>query len=332
MIPELNNIGLSVIIVNWNGEAFLPDCLKSIVKNPPCIPFEVIVVDNDSTDQSVEYLKSENVKNLFGSVPFKLIETGENLGFSRANNLAIEQTDSPFVFLLNPDTIVTSNAIDRLVKTLESSEDIGAVAPKLLEKDGRIQYSVWRFPPTPLSILTESFKLGNIIPGRFLGEWLYSSHWDYQKRTAVPSFSGAAIMAKREMIDKIGAFDSDFYMYGEDVEWCFRINKNGWKTIFEPEAEIYHLGGQSSVQRWGSSETRVKEQAGFLYCQSKCISKPWFFFNLLTSSSVLTLFYLKNLILGNDRETLRETLKLHLRWLKSFLKFGSEKSSGNYIN
>lgn len=322
MISETVNTELSIIIVNWNGVDFLPACLKSIVENPPKVPYEIIVVDNDSSDESVKYLQSAEIKNLLKDSNFTLIESKENLGFSRANNFAIEQTNAPYVFLLNPDTIAKPEAIDRLLRTLKSDEKIGAVAPKLFNGDGTLQFNVRQFPPTPLSILTTELKLYKLLPKRLVSDWLYSIHWNYRERTAVPVFSGAAIMAKREMINQVGAFDDDFHMYGEDFEWCVRINKRGWKTFFEPDAEIFHLGGQSSVQRWGTSETNLKEEEGVIYCQSKCISKPLLFFNLLTRTFSLVLHYVVNFITGNDCTSLAATIKLHIRLLKSIMSAG----------
>src|SRR5215211_4756675 len=132
---------LTIIIVNWNGIKFLPACLKSIVENPGSLLFEIVVVDNASSDGSAEWLRSDECAQLVGDTRFKLIETGENLGFGRANNVAIERTDSQFVFLLNPDTVVRPNAIDRLVDALKTTPDAGAAAPKLLNEDGSLQPS-----------------------------------------------------------------------------------------------------------------------------------------------------------------------------------------------
>lgn len=302
---------LSIVIVNWNGIKFLPDCIKSIIENSPSRPFEIVVVDNNSTDDSVRWLKSAECRGILGETKLRLIENGENMGFGRANNIAMRRTNSQYVFLLNPDTMVRPGAVDRLIQTLESDEGIGAVAPKIFNADGSLDYSVWAFPPTPLYLLIVGLKLTKLIPKELLSKKYYSCYWHYNERTAVPAFSGAAFMVKRDVINKIGAFDEDFFMYGEDAEWCSRINRNGWKTYFEPQANIYHLGGGSAGQRWESSDIRIKEEQGFVFSQKKCCSKFHFLVNSLTRMFILSILYTKNLITGKDCSALLSLLKFY---------------------
>src|SRR6187551_3074085 len=140
---------LTIIIVNWNGIKFLPACLKSIVDAHISLPFEIVVVDNDSSDGSAEWLKSDECSRLIGGARFTLIETGENLGFGRANNIAIERSDSEFIFLLNPDTVLRPNAIDLLIDVLKTTPHAGATAPRLLNEDGSLQPSTSYSLPTP---------------------------------------------------------------------------------------------------------------------------------------------------------------------------------------
>jgi len=313
------SVELSIIIVNWNGIKFLSDCLQSIIENPPRVSYQIVMVDNASSDGSFEWLKSGEVEAMTGAVNFNLLDNRENLGFGKANNLAIAQTDSPYVFLLNPDTIVKSGAINKLLETLRSGENIGAVAPRLLNGDGSLQQNVWGFPPTPLTILVEGLKLYKFLPAKAVSHWLYRTHWNYRERIAVPMFSGAAIMAKREMINRVGAFDESFHMYGEDAEWCIRINRRGWKTFFEPEAEIYHLGGQSAVQRWGDIGTRVKEEEAAIAFQKKCLPAYHVFFNLLTRSLVLFVYLLKFFITNEKHYNIKPILKLQLNSLRSLV-------------
>lgn len=309
---------LSIIIVNWNGRHFLSDCLKSIVENPSSTTYQIIIVDNASTDGSVKCLQSVEVKDLLKNITFRLIESKENLGFGRANNLAIEQTDTPYVFLLNPDTIVKPHAINNLLETLKSDSRIGAVAPKLLNMDGTLQYNVWGFPLTPLSLLVTGLKIHRLLPKKIVGNWLYSWHWNYSERKPVPIVSGAAIMAKRELINDVGVFDPDFFMYGEDWEWCVRMNKNGWKTFFEPAAEIIHLGGLSSIQQWGKKGSRLKEEEAILLFQKKCLPRYLLFANLITRIFLITLYLMKYIFLRKETSMLVSLLKLHFNSLKLF--------------
>jgi GT2 family glycosyltransferase len=310
------SVDLTIIIVNWNGENELSDCIKSIVHNAPRVPYEIVVFDNASTDNSLEWFESDEAKQLLRETNFKLIRSKENLGFGKANNAVIEQTNAPFVFLLNPDTIVRPKAIDNLLTTLQSADKIGAVAPKLLNKDGTLQYSVWAFPLTALRFIAENLYLYHVIPPKIRGEWLFSKHWTYDERRKVPLFSGAAIMAKRQMINEVGAFDPDYYMYGEDVEWCARITRKGWDLFFEPSAEIIHLGGQSAMQRWDESDRRLKEEQGNLKFQRQCLSPFQVMRNSLAKMLVLQLYKTRRIVKRQDTEYLTKVISLQKQSIK----------------
>ena len=323
---------LSIIIVNWNGVAFLPHCLRSIVENPPSVRYEIVVVDNDSSDGSVEWMRSATAKKTLGAANFTRIESKENLGFGCANNLAIEKTTSPFIFLLNPDTVLTPGAVDRLLETLQSNERIGLVGPRLLNADGTLQPSVWPYPPTAMKMLFDGLQLYRFIPSKIRGDWLLSRHWLHNETRPVKVLSGAAMMVKREMIKEIGAFDPKFHMYGEDAEWCLRINKNNWQVIFEHRAEIIHLGGQSSAQRWGSS-LRLKEEEAFLQFQKDFLSPFQVMLNTAMRIVILLVQSAKNLILRRTGPSLnREIIRLQFKGFSDScraLVAGERTNSGN---
>lgn len=306
---------LSVIIINWNGMAFLADCFRSIVDAAPSTEFEVVVVDNVSTDGSREWLVSDEAARIFPGGELRVILADENLGFGRANNLAIRETDGEFVFILNPDTIVRPGAVDRLMETLVSDTRIGAVSPKLLNPDGSLQTSVAPFPPTPVGILMQGLRVPAFLPAgirrRFYGEY-----WGHDEQRAVPVFWGTAILAKREMIDEVGAFDEDFFMYGEDVEWCARINRRGWKTVFVPEAEVVHLGGKSAEQAWEASETTLRKDAADVLVQKKSLPAWKVAANSLTKAGLYSAAYLKRKALGKDASFLRKHIGLHWKTAK----------------
>lgn len=266
MKPEL-----SIIIVNWNGMNFLPGCLESIASHPPNVPFEVIVIDNASSDKSPEWLASGAVKNILPEGCFKFIQNEENLGFGRANNLAIEQTETPFVFLLNPDTIVKPGAIHKLLETLQSDQSAKMVVPKVVGPDGRLQGNVCSIP-SAAKIFVEGLYINRVIFKKKLGEWLLGAHWSYDKRKYVPLASGCAMLVDRAVIKAVGAFNPGIFMFGEDLEWCYRINQSGWKIIFEPDAELIHIGGQSSLQKWTLVDLRVREERAVLKAQEAFLS------------------------------------------------------------
>jgi GT2 family glycosyltransferase len=205
---------LSFIIVNWNGGELLKRCLDSIVRHPPSIPFDIWVVDNASTDGSREWLLT--LQNGLGParIPVHVINNDLNTGFSKANNQAIAESAAPMLFLLNPDTEVTSGEVDKLIACLSADERIGACGPRLLNTDGSLQHSVWRNPPTALEIILSGSGLWRLIPRPLRGRLLLGGHWDHATRRSVPLLFGAAILARRKMIEEVGALDERFHMYG----------------------------------------------------------------------------------------------------------------------
>ncbi len=312
MTPEL-----TIIIVNWNGEKFLPDCLRSIAKNPPGISYEVILIDNASSDGSVAWLKSDEAKDIVSTMNFKLIESDENLGFGRANNIIIEQTQTPFVFLLNPDTIVRPGAIDGLLEALRADEKIGVTVPRLLHADGSLQPSVWA-SPNPLTLLCENIFY-RVLPKSFYKNWLYGPHWDYAEKRSVPLVCAAAMMIRRSVIDKVGAFDEDFHMYGEDLELAKRIVNNGWDLYFVPESEIHHLYGQSSMQRWTSVEKQVTMVKAFILFQKKSLPTLLVFLNVISMMFVYLIYLFANILQKDEFARYRKLVNLQIKTLRSFL-------------
>lgn len=316
----MNNVELSIVIVNWNGKDVLPACLQSIAENPPNVSYRVIVVDNASTDESREWLASGEAAKIFPEGCFEVILNDENVGFGRANNIAIERCESPFIFLLNPDTILRSHAIDNLIATLESNATYGMAGPKLLNPDISLQPSVWGFPPSALKILIEGLQLHRLIPEKIRGKWLLGRHWAHDERLVVKAISGAAMMVKRAMVEELGAFDPTIHMYGEDVEWCIRINKSKWKIVFEPTAEVIHIGGQSAELRWGSNKREYEERA-LLEFQCRYLS-AWQLTSVNLARSFFTLIYLfRNSIVNTENAAL---LKKVLRIQFSGVKIGAK--------
>jgi N-acetylglucosaminyl-diphospho-decaprenol L-rhamnosyltransferase len=264
---------LSFIIANWNGGDLLKRCIASIANYPPAIAWEIIVVDNASVDGSREWLRSLAENKSAKEIPLRLIENDANVGFGTANNQAFALSKSDFLFLLNADAELTAGACDALIETLSSSDQIGACGPRLLNSDGSLQPSVWRNPPTAREIIVGSLGLWRLIPRRLRGELLLGGHWDHATRRVVRMLFGAAILAKRKMIDEVGGFDERFHMYAEDQEWCLRIVRAGWQLVFDPTATVVHHGAQFSLQRWSNLERiRVQIQSGFQY-NRYCLSR-----------------------------------------------------------
>ena len=267
-------LDLSIILVNWNGGELLKRAVGSIVDYSPSVDYEVVVVDNDSTDESIAILRGSDAAGVLNERGrLRIVENAENCGFGAANNQAFALTDAPLMLLLNPDTEVSVGAIDRLIQTIGSNSQIGAVGPRILNIDGSVQVSVWRNPPAAWEILLSNLKLYVLLPRKFRGELLLGGHWDHNRQRSVPMLSGAAILVRRAVIDAVGGFDERFHMYGEDNEWSLRITRAGWLLMFEPEAIVFHHGAQSTLQRWTNLEKlRVQLEASYFFQQQ---SLPW---------------------------------------------------------
>src|SRR3990167_2013303 len=230
---------LSIVIVNWNARDYLRKCLESIYGNSEALALEIFVVDNGSSDGSAEMLR-EKFPNVM------LIENKGNPGFGAANNQALKVCASDLVLMLNPDTEVSAGALASMANFLRQNAKAGAVGAKLLNADKTIQLTCARNFPT---ILSEFFWLTTLVrrfPGnRIIGGYLMS-YWDHNDKREVDCLSGACIMARLEVLRKLGYFDEDYFIYGEDVDLCYRIKKAGWQIWYLPEAEITHYGGGSS--------------------------------------------------------------------------------------
>jgi GT2 family glycosyltransferase len=317
-MPEDTALRLTIIIVNWNGIQFLPECLRSIADDRPPFEFQVLVVDNSSTDGSREWLLSDEPRAILGSTQLRTILSEENLGFAKANNLAINESESPYVFLLNPDTILHCGALERLVAELESRPEAGIAGPKVLNEDGTTQPSVTYFPRNPLTILMTAFGLAPFLPENVRKKF-YGPHWDHNEKKDVPVIWGAAMMARRSMIDSVGGLDEDFFMYGEDEEWCARINRNGWKVVFVPEASVVHLGGKSSEQMWEADDALMRKYAASIQVEKKTGSWIRAGANALTRLAVHSLKYTKQRVTGRSPRTLVPKIQIDLSVLREII-------------
>lgn len=280
---------LSIIIVNWNGRDVLRSCLESITRYAPQTAYEIIVVDNASTDGSLEWLRSGEASACCGGAELRLVENSENLGFAKANNQAIACSRTRYLFLVNSDAELKPGAIDALLKTLKSGDDIGACGPRLLNTDGSLQPSVYRNPPDPLEILISGLRIYKILPGKLRADFLLGPYWSHDRKRSARFLSGAALLIKREVINDVGPLDERFHFYGEDQEWCLRIARGGWQLVFEPRSVVVHHGSQSAIRRWGSREKMRVQMDAMLHYQRLALPRWHAVSNLLASCLVLTL-------------------------------------------
>lgn len=311
---------LSIIIVNWNGGSLLTRCVETIVDSSPKTSYEIVVVDNASADDSLEELRSSDVAApLIASGKLRIVVNSENRGFGAANNQAFKLTSSPFVFLLNLDTEVRPGTIDTLIERLKADPAIGACGPRIVNADGSLQVSVFFSPPRVWHTLLSQLWLYHLIPRRLRGELLLGWHWDHDRERAVPMLGGAAIMARREMIDKVGGFNERFHMYSEDTEWCWRITNSNWRLLFVPEAILLHHGAQSANKRWSpADQLRVRLRAGFDF-EHLALSRWKLTANQLTNYLVVTLQITGRKLLGIQQPELQVIREMHREHLKRSL-------------
>ncbi|MEO8357323.1 MAG: glycosyltransferase family 2 protein [Chloroflexota bacterium] len=217
---------LSIIIVNWNTSRLLQQCLNSIYSARICVAFEVIVVDNGSSDDSLSLIAEH-----FPAVI--IIKNDRNLGFARANNQGISVGLGRYFMLLNTDTIVLPGAVDALIQIADRHPELGVVGPKLLNMDNTIQKSWASFPSLLSELVGKNFRIRHPVansPHAYEVDWIM----------------GACMLVRSATIEEVGKLDEDYFFYSEEIDWCFRIKKKNWKIWYISNAEIYHIGGGSA--------------------------------------------------------------------------------------
>lgn len=228
---------ISVVIVNYNVKYYVGQCIDSVRRALQGIDSEIIVVDNHSRDGSVDYLsKIEGVR---------IIESGHNLGFSKANNIAIRQSTAEYVLMLNPDTIVAEDAIRMIIDFADSHPQAGGIGVRMHNDWGTTARESRRGLPSPLTSFYKIIGLSKRLPqhrkyGRYYMGWL---PWDSPSRIEV--VSGACFLVRRKALDEVGLMDEDYFMYGEDIDLSYRLLKGGWENWFVP-ADIIHYKGEST--------------------------------------------------------------------------------------
>lgn len=229
---------ISIVIVSWNAKQYLLNCLSSL-SDPSSYTHEIIVVDNGSTDGSCETVQKE-----FPEV--RLVRNRDNLGFSKANNIGIRASSGRYVCLINSDVIVLEGCIGGLVKFMDRNTLVGMAGPRILNPDKTIQYSCRHFP-TVWNNVCQIVGIDRIFPKtQFFSEPIMR-YFTYDSIKTVDVLSGCFWMVRREALDQVGLLDEDFFIYGEDIDWCRRFHNVGWDVVFYPEAEAIHFGGASSL-------------------------------------------------------------------------------------
>lgn len=227
---------ISIVIVSFNVERLLKECIESIYRETTESTFDIWVVDNHSHDSSVQMLK-----NHFPQV--HLIENDRNVGFPKANNQAIVQNTSDYILLLNPDTIVQDRAIDKMVRFMDEYPDTGVSGCRVLNEDGSLQLACRRSVPTPKVAFYRLTGLSRLFPNSKTMARYNLTYLDPNAPHEVDAVSGAFLVIRKKVVDAIGMLDENFFIYGEDMDWCIRAKKAGWKVMYYPHAQIVHYKG-----------------------------------------------------------------------------------------
>jgi len=227
---------ISIVIVSFNVERLLKECIESIYRETTESTFDIWVVDNHSRDSSVQMLK-----NHFPQV--HLIENDRNVGFPKANNQAIVQNTSDYILLLNPDTIVQDRAIDKMVRFMDEYPDTGVSGCRVLNEDGSLQLACRRSVPTPKVAFYRFTGLSRLFPNSKTMARYNLTYLDPNAPHEVDAVSGAFLVIRKKVVDAIGMLDENFFIYGEDMDWCIRAKKAGWKVMYYPYAQIVHYKG-----------------------------------------------------------------------------------------
>ena len=248
---------LSIIIVNYNVKEFLQNLLNSISKASSNISKEIIIVDNASDDGSVEMIREK-----FPSA--QLISNKENLGFGTANNQALTIAKGKYILLINPDTIVSEDTFEKLISFFDDNRDAGLAGCKILNPDGSLQLACRRSFPGPWTSFCKVTGLSNLFPNSKIFARYNLTYLSEDQTYEVDAISGSFMMLRKEVYDNVGGFDEEFFMYGEDLDICYRIQKSGYKVFYVHNTQIIHYKGEST-KRSSMDETNMFYKAMHLF-------------------------------------------------------------------
>lgn len=233
---------LSIIILNYNTCELTLKALRSVYASRTVYQFEVILIDNASSDSSVEKIREE-----FPQV--RLIENQENVGFAKANNQGMRIATGRYVLLLNSDTIVQTDTLEIMIRFMDEHPVVGASGCKVILPDGSLDKACRRGFPTPSASFYYAFGISKLFPHVPRFNQYQLGYLNPDEEYPVDCLVGAFMLVRRKAIDKVGLLDEQFFMYGEDVDWCYRIKQAGWTNYYYPKTHIIHYKGASSRKR-----------------------------------------------------------------------------------
>ena len=233
---------VSIIIINFNQKDWLKKCLEKIRKAKISLPYEIIIIDNASTDGSAAEIEK------FEGLQF--IENTKNLGYGKAVNQGIKKAKGDYLLIINPDVLITPLALEKLKNLMEGHQEMGIIGPRLMSLDGHLQDSCFSFPRwfTPIIHRTflRHFSFGKKELRRYLME-----DFDHKKIREVDWVLGGALMVSKKAIEKVGLMDGSFFLYFEDIDWCRRFKEKGFKVIYFPKVSMFHDYQRLSARHQG---------------------------------------------------------------------------------
>ncbi len=246
---------LSIVIVSYNTKELLEDCLKSIEKSSDKLKKEVFVVDNNSQDGSQEVL-TKNFPQI------NLIANEDNLGFSKANNLAFKKTKGKYILVLNPDTQIQKDTLDKMFKYMEANLQVGISTCRVELASGVLDKDCRRHFPSPWRAFCHFSKLSEVLKGSKLFDQYYMGYLSDKQGHEVDSCVGAFMFIRTAALKEVGHFDEDFFFYGEDLDLCWRFWEKGWKVTFTPLTKIiHHKGAASGMKSTSSHLTKATKES-----------------------------------------------------------------------
>jgi GT2 family glycosyltransferase len=313
---------LSILIVNWRSKDYLRQCLRTVGATCANLKPQIVVVDGGSFDGCAEMLRNE-----FQHVEF--VQSEQNIGFGRCNNLGFEKVTGEVVLLLNPDTELKSQAVEGLLRQLMEAPEAGMVGARLVNSDGSLQTSCVQSLPTPLNQALDSEFLRRLFPNSRL--WGISALWQ-SSPAEVEAISGACMLMRSETYRRVGGFGSQYFMYGEDIDLCAKVRKAGLKIYYEPRAEVIHHGGGSSRKQFSKFSVVLTRVAVVSYLKSHhSLLGVWSYRALMALSALLRIMTLLSLSLlpfknceANHLDSLQKWIAI-LKW-----SFGGERWAKSY--
>ena len=309
---------VSVVVVNWNGGELLRACVSSVLEHPPACGAELIVVDNDSTDGSLAWLRELSALQTNGRVEVRLIENGANLGFGLANNRAFTVARGEFLLLLNADAEVGPGDVDRMLAAIRSDPRIGAVAPRVIHRNGVLQPNAGRTDDTPLDILLlAGLRIDRWLPTQARRKLPYVATWDHECVRDVPYATATVLMVRTGVVAAVGGFDPRFHMYSEDREWSVRMRQAGWRLRFVPTVSVVHAMHAFSTKRWTPEERFIVGVYHLLLHWSVSYGRTRALANAAAHGAVLSTSLLKRTMLRQPTGFIRTALRMQLGFIRS---------------